>query len=308
MASGSMHQVARVAEVTRGTTPATPSFTILRDARFTGGLTRDMVTDPAIRPDRNLVDGRLGAKKVAFSLPFSLAYGAYDTELEALLCGTWTTNVLKNGTTRRYFTYERKFTEFASGDKPYLRYVGSELNTMELTVSNGGAIVEGSFGLVGADQAAPATTGITGATYAAASTNPAFGSFDGSVSEGGVASAIITEFKLSLTNGIEAQYAIGDPASNDSTIGDCSVTGSIGVQYRNNAMLEKALGETTSALSVTLDDLLGNSLTIELPKVKFAIGTPDVSQKGLIPLTLPFTAMYDTSAACTISFTRTPHA
>lgn len=309
MASGSLHQVARsVAESARGTTPTTPVLQILRDGRFTGGLTRTLVRDPAIKPDRNLVDARLGPKNVAFSLPFTLAYGAYDTELEALLMGTWTDNRLKNGTTRRYFTYERKFTEFSSDDKPYLRYPGSELNTMELTISNGGAIVEGSFGLIGLDQSAPASTIISGATYTAAPTDPAFGSFDGSVSEGGSVSAIVTELKLNVSNGIEAQHVIGDPASNDSTVGDFEVSGSVGLQYRNNAMLDKALAETTSSISVTLEDLLGSSLVIELPKIKFDIGTPDVSQKGLVSLTLPFTAMYDSTAACTMSLTRTPHA
>lgn len=393
MASGTLHQVARVAEVTRGTTPATPVFQILRDARLTGGLTRDLIKDEAIRPDRNLVDARLGPKKMAFSLPFTLAYGAYDTELEALLGGTWAAthtitattisaaasdnsfndsgsgfvtagfqvgdkvavtgftgnaanniasgtitsltagkmiiggtdgdvivddaagesvtiktraNVLKNGTTRRYFTYERQFTEFLEADKPYLRNVGSELNTAEWTVANNGAIVAGSFGLIGADQAAPAGTIISGATYTPASTSPAFGSFDGTVKEGGVLSAVVTEFKISIANGIEAQYVIGSPGSNDSTIGEFEVTGSIGLQFRNSAMLDKALAETTSSLTVTLTDLLGNSLITSIPKVKFGIGTPDVSQKGLVPLTLPFTAMYDTTAGCTMSLTRIP--
>lgn len=393
MASGSLTRVARVAEVTRGTTPATPVFQILRDSRRTGGLTRDLIRDPAVRPDRNLVDARLGPKKVAFSLPFTLAYGAYDTEMEALLGGTWTAahtmtattisaaasdnsyndsgsgfvtagfqvgdkvvvtgftgstannitsgtitaltagkmtiggsdgdvivddaagesvtiktreNILRNGTTRRYFTYEHTFTEFAEADKGYLRFTGSELNTAEWTIANNGAIVEGSFGLIGADQAAPAGTAISGSSYTAASTNPAFGSFDGTITEGGVLSAVVTEFKISIANGIESQYVIGSPASNDSTIGDFEVTGSVGLQFRNSAMLEKALAETTSSLVVPLTDLLGNVLTVTLPKIKFGIGTPDVSQKGLVPLTLPFTAMYDSTAACTMSLTRIP--
>lgn len=395
MASGSMHQVARVAESTRGTTPATPVFQILRDGRLTGGLTREGITDPAIRPDRNLVDYRLGKKVLGFSLPFSLCYGAYDTELEALLCGTWTPshtitattisalasdnsyndsgngfvtagfavgdrvavtgftgnaannitsgaiteltaskmtiggtdgnaivddeagesvtivsleNYIKNGTTRRYFTYERKFSDFSESDKPYLRYTGCELNTIELRVSNSGAMVEGSFGLVGCDQATPDGTIISGATYTAASTNSAFGSFDGSVSDGGSPSAIVTDFALNVGNGIEAQYVIGAPESNDSIIGDFSVSGSVGLQYRNTAMLEKALAETTSSLSLVLEDLNSRSLTITLPKIKFSVGTPDVSQKGLVPLTLQFTAMYDSTTACTMMLTRKPHA
>ena len=395
MASGSMHQVARVAESVRGTTPNTPVFQILRDGRLTGGLTREGITDPAIRPDRNLVDYRLGKKVLGFSLPFSLCYGAYDTELEALLCGTWTPsntitaatisaaaadnsyndsgsgfvaagftvgdrvavtgftgnaannitsgaitaltaskmtiggadgdvivddaagesvtivsleNYIKNGTTRRYFTYERKFTDFSESDKPYLRYTGSELNTMELKVSNGGAMVEGSFGLVGCDQATPDGTVISGATYTAASTNSAFGSFDGSVSEGGVVSSIVTELSLNVGNGIEAYYAVGAPESNDSVIGDFSVTGSLGLQFRNCAMLEKALAETESSLSLTLADLSSRSLTLSLPKIKLAPGTPDVSQKGLVLLTLQFTAKYDSTTGCTMMLTRKPHA
>lgn len=304
MASGSVHRLARIVEATRGTTPATPAFATLRDGRLTGGLTRASLKSEAVRNDRQISGFRLGQKSLAFSIPFELSYGSYDAELEALLQGTWTNDVLKAGVTRRYHTYERYFEDLEVGSNKYHRYVGSELNTMELTIATN-AIGKGTFGLIGMDVNL-ATAEIEDSTYAAASTTELFTAFDGVLSEGGSPIAVATELKLNLNNGIEPSYVIGSTSSNLASNGDSELTGTLGLQFVDTTTLEKFINETESSLAIVLTDAAGNELTIEIPRVVYTGGSPDVGGKGLIQLSMPFQALYDDTAESNIVITRDP--
>ena len=78
---------------------------------------------PVALVDKNV--DRHGNRKVGGDIKGELSYGTFDDLLEAVLCGTWTTDVLKAGTTRRSFTFERYFADITQ----YLRYRGCEINT-----------------------------------------------------------------------------------------------------------------------------------------------------------------------------------
>lgn len=293
MASGARHQLARVAEVTYGVTPATPAFKLFRQKPMTGGLTRDSFESEELRADRAVTDLRLGVKKVAFEVPFELSYSSFDDELEGALGGTWTTNVLKMGLVRRSFTYERKFAEFASGDKPYARYKGSEVNTLSLQITNN-AMVTGSLGFIAQDVALD-TVGITGATYAAAPTTSPFDSFTGSLKEGGSTMAIATEIQLNLSNGLEQQFVLFSDVTAQPDQGRSRLTGQLGLRFTSHAYFEKFMNETESSLEFTLTDKAGNDLTFLVPRIKYTGGNPDIKGEGTIPLVLPFTALFDST-------------
>jgi hypothetical protein len=50
----------------------------------------------------------------------------------------------------------------------------------------------------------------------------------------------------------------------------------------------------------------GSVLSFNLPNVKYNGGQPDVSGDGAITLSMPFQALYDSTAASELVITRTP--
>jgi len=101
IANGAQHSIAYIAETTYGTTPSTPSFKPFGNTGTTLGITKDGVESEKLRGDRQVEDFRHGNKSISGDVTAELEYEAFDDILEAVLCGTWNTNVLKAGTTRR---------------------------------------------------------------------------------------------------------------------------------------------------------------------------------------------------------------
>ena len=164
IAAGSRTQLAYVAEVSYGVTPATPVFKILPDSRNSVGLEKESFESERVRSDRQIVDFRHGTRAASGDIPFEFCRDNYDDLLEAALQGTWTGGVLKAGTTRRSFTLETKFDDVTQ----YQRSKGCEISTFSLEVSPN-AMVTGTFGVVGQDSEM-AQVIVSGATYTPAPT------------------------------------------------------------------------------------------------------------------------------------------
>lgn len=304
MASGSRHSLRYIAEVTRGTTPATPAFKTLRHTGTTLGLSKEALQSEEMRSDRMITDVRHGAYSVGGDVNFELSYTSQDDMMEACLGGTWAINVLKAGIIRRYFTFERYFGDIASVDKPYHRFTGVEVNTMQLAV-NANAMVTGAFGLIGKNMTT-ATAIVTGATYPVINTNSVMDSFTGSLLEGGSAIATITEIALSVENNLEARYVVGDKASIEPSIGRSNINGSITAFFENAALIDKFINETESAIVFNLAGTGTQNLQFNLPRIKYMGGQPDVAGEGPITLSMPFQALYDAASLSNIVVTRTP--
>ena len=310
MASSSQHGLSFIVEATRGTTPATPTMTPVINTSCSIQASKSTYESEAIRTSRQIRDFRHGAISVGGDFGFELAYGSHDALLEACLCGAWNTNVLKAGTTRRYFTFERLFGDILTGGKPYHRFRGCELTGMSLTVQNGitgKPIVTGTFTVMGKDYALD-TAIISGETYSAETTTKAFDSFTGTINEGGIASAIISEVSFTLSNGQEAQGVIGSKYSTTPIIKKSRLTGSVTAQFDDATLLEKFLNETASSLDFTLTDAAGNDLTFDFPNISYTGGEYPASGENAVLLTLPFQAIYSTGDASQIVVTRAPAA
>lgn len=298
-----------IAESAYGTTPATPSMARLRHTGTTLGVTKTTHLSEELRPDRQIVDFRHGQKQVGGDVNFELSYGSFDAWFEAVLCGTWNTNVLKAGTTRRSFSILRHFSDIADGaDKPYHMATGCELNTLALTVPTDG-IVTGTFGVVGKD-IIPATAAPAGSTLGTPNTNLVMDAFSGAVTEGGSALAIATEITLNLENGITPRFAIGsDEVAGLASIGRSNLTGQLTAYFESAALLEKFLNPATqSSLAFTLEDDAGNSYDFLIPKLKYNGGQPDTSGQAEITIALPFQALFDSVEGTNLKITRTPAA
>lgn len=301
IANGAQHSLHYVAETTYGSTPATPSFTPLPHTGTTLAVTKDAIESEKIRGDRQVEDFRHGNKTVGGDISAELEYEAFDDLLEAVLCGTWATDVLKAGTTRRSFTIQRKFGDLAVPE--YHTYTGCEFNTLALSVSPN-AMVGTTFGVIGKDLSL-GTTAITGSTFGSDVGNSPFDSFTGSITEGGSSIATVTAIELNLENGIEPLFSVGSQTTNRPSIGRSRASGTLTTYFESKALYQKFLNETSSSIVLTLTDPDGNSYAIDLPNVKYNSGQPDVSGEGAITIAMEFVALYDGTDDSQIVITRT---
>lgn len=304
MADGSRHSMRFVLESTYGVTPATPVFDIVRHTGTTLGLSKEALQSEEIRDDRQIADFRHGARQVGGDISIELSYGSFDKILEALLGGTWTTDVLKAGTTRRSFTLERFFGDILSADKPYHRFTGVEFNTLQLQI-NANAMVTGTIGVVGKDMVTD-TAIVAGATYNAVSTTSPLDSFIGTLNEAGTPIAVITEIQLNLDNGLDPRFVVGSKTTLRPSIGRSNVSGTITAYFENSLLLDKFINETESSILFNLPDGAGNNLKFTLPRIKYNGGQPDVQGEGPITLSMPFQALLDSATSTNIIIEREP--
>lgn len=304
MADGSRHSMAQVLETVYGELPATPAFKAIRHNSTTLATAINTIQSEELRDDRNQTDLRHGTRSVGGEIVSELSFGSLDDQLEALLCGTWDNDVLVNGVVRRSFSLFRNFKDVDSSKLPYFTYVGCEYNTMTLSISTE-AIVTVNFGIVGANQLEPSSTVPTGATFGDPSTTEPMDSFSGSIKEGGVESAVVTEIELSIENGIAPRYVVGSKKSIKQSIGKFKVSGTLTAYFEDATLIGKYLREEASSLEITVTDgMPDNQYTFLLPKIKFTGGQPDVGGEGPITLSMPFTASYDPSILGTLKITR----
>ena len=301
IANGAQHSLHYIAESTYGTTPSTPTWTPLPHNATSLALTKDAIESEKLRGDRQIEDFRHGNKQIGGDVTSELEYGALDDIIEAVMCGTWTTNVLKAGTTRRSFTLERKFADLDTPE--FHRYTGCEFNTLSMSIAPN-ALVTATVGVIGKDISL-ATAEIASSTYSADVGNTPFDSFTGSITEGGSSIATVTSLEFTVENGLEALFSVGSDTTNRPSIGKSRVSGTLTTYFDSKALYEKFVNETASEIVCTLTDSAGNDLQIDIPNVKYNSGQPDVSGEGAVTISMDFVALYSTSDASQLVFTRT---
>jgi len=300
IATGSRHDLSYIAETTYGTTPpTTPELTPIRHTGTTLGLSKDAIESEELRQDRQVANFRHGNKSVGGDINFELSYGTFDDLIEATLCGSWASDILLAGTTRRSFTIERNHADISE----YIRSTGCNFNSMSLSIAPN-SMVTGSFNIIGKDIAVTASA-LTGATYAAESTTEPFDSFTGSITEGGSSIATVTALDLTIDNGIESLYVVGDDSTLNPSVGKSMVTGTVTAYFEDSSLIDKFIAETSSAMVFVLTDLAGSYYTVTLPNIKYNSGNPEVSGPGAVTVSLDFIALYDATTTSQIKIERT---
>ena len=298
-ATGGFHGLAYVPEVTFGTTPVTPTMVSLRHTTCGLVLNKDAFQSAELRSDRQISDFRHGTYQVNGDVGFELSYGEYDPILEAGLFGTWTTDVLKAGTTEKFFTIEREFSDITQ----YGVFTGCYINTFNLSIA-ANAIVTGTFGVVG--KSASYSGAPLDAAPTASQTNSPFDSFTGTLDEGGSTIAVVTAIDISIDNGVTPAFVVGSNSSARNVAGRSNVTGTVTAFFEDATLLNKFINETESSLELTLGSGTATSYVIELPRIKYSGGDNSVNDEGPIEITMPFQALYDSSEATNIKITRVP--
>lgn len=305
MTDSSQTRVAYIAESTYGVTPTTPVFKNLRVTGESMAPNIANVVSNELRADRNIPDLVQVGSEAGGNLNFELSYGSFDDLLEGLMFSTWSSNVLKNGVTRKSFTVEKTFE--AGATDQYHRFHGAMVNTMELNI-RAREIVTGTFGLMAkgmtSDQAI-----ITDATYTAVNGNPVINAASNfaSLAIEGVTSPEVMAISLRATNNLRQDPVVGSIESKGIGSGRFQVTGTITAYFENEELYELFLAGTASGLSFTLGGASALNYTFNIPNMKF--DSAQIVAGGNdqpVMAEMSFTAIYDSGEACALKITRDP--
>lgn len=300
---GSRAGISYVAETVFGTTPATPSLIQLPYTTHSLNLTKERVTGNDIQPDRMPRVDRHGNRSVAGDIAVDLRKGDYDPLFESAFFNTFSTNVLKVGTTPKYFSIEEAATDIAQ----FRLFTGMAVSSLAVSIRPN-QMVTGTFSMVGKDMTIAGTS--VDAVKTASTGNAPFDAYSGALSIGNAGSAlssaaIVTGIDFTINNALAPTFVVGSSSTPQLEYGMATVEGTITAYFEDAALINRFINETESALQVSVDDPTGASdYTWLFPRVKINGADVPVDNPTSRIITLPFVALYDATEATNLKLTR----
>ena len=298
-AQGSRSSLSFIVESTFGTTPA-GNFTNLPFSTHSLNLTKDRVAGNDIQADRMPRVDRHGNRQAGGDIAVDLRKGDYDAFLESAMLNVWATDVLKVGTTPKYFSIE----DYAADIDQARLFTGCTVSTMALSIAPN-QMVTTTFGMVGKDM----TIGQTEKTQDAASGNAPFDAYSGDLAIGNVgassAVAIVTGIDFTLNNSFAPTFVVGDDSAPCLEVGRAEIEGTITAYFEDAALVNRFLNETETELSVSVDDPTGtNTYTFLFPRVKINSADVGVDGPNSRIINMSFVALYDSTEQTNLKITR----
>ena len=295
---------AYIPEVTPGTTPATPAFNIIRPrAGSTLKINRPRNESTELQPNRRLGSTFAGIGGASGALQTLLFHEAFQHDLlQTALCGTWSSDVLVDGITPNYLSFERKFVSGSGGI--YQRSEGTLIDKFAMSVipSQEVTVNYALVGLAGVSDSAI----ITGATYVAPAAGESADYTDITpVSIFGLTGYSLCRIDLNINNNLAGQEKLGSKDLAGIRLGKDRITGTIEMYLQDAAYLAAAIANTTAALSFTIGPAKtsGAQYTFTIPKAEIIDhNADDTTGDGIIQFM--FTAKNDTGSGSAISVTR----
>lgn len=214
-------------------------------------------------------------------------------------------SVLANGPLVKSFAMEYAMTDVAQ----VMTYTGLQANTLDLDIQVG-AIVTGSFGFMGRGHTIQAGSLLPGTAVVSQTLEVMNAVNDvGVIYEAGTnllsATSFIKGLKLSVSNNLRGQKAIGVFGNAGVGYGELALSGSMEVYFQDATYYNKWLNGTTTSLAIGLADAAGNGYLLEMDKVLFNDGGLNPGGNGTdVMLTLPFSAFYNAATGRGIRVTR----
>ena len=298
-AQGSRSSLSYIVESTFGTTPA-GNFTNLPFSTQSLNLTKDRVAGNDIQADRMPRVDRHGNRQVGGDVVVDLRKGDYDALLESAMLNTWATDVLKVGTTPKYFSIE----DYAADIDQARLFTGCTVSSLALSIAPN-QMVTSTFTMVGKDM----TIGATEKTQDAASGNAPFDAYSGAVAIGNVgassASGVVTGIDFTLNNSFAPTFVVGDDSAPALEVGRAEIEGTLTAYFEDAALITRFLNETETELSVSVDDPTGsNEYTFLFPRVKINSADSPVDGPNSRTISMSFVALYDSTEATNLKITR----
>ena len=300
---GSRAGLSYVAESTFGTTPGSPSLIQLPYTTQSLNLTKERVTGTDIQPDRMLRVDRHGNRSAAGDIVADLRKADFDPFLESAFFNTFSTNVLKVGTTPKFFSIEDAATDITQ----FRLFTGMSVSSLAVSIRPN-QMVTGTFSMVGKDMTISGTS--VDAVKTAPSGNAPFDAYSGALSIGDAggtlsAAAIVTGIDFTINNALAPTFVVGSASTPQLEYGMATVEGTITAYFEDASLINRFLSETETALQVVVDDPTGSSdYTFLFPRVKINGADVPVDNPTSRIITLPFVALFDTTEATNLKLTR----
>jgi len=298
-AQGSRSSLSYIVESTFGTTPA-GNFTNLPFSTQSLNLSKDRVAGNDIQADRMPRVDRHGNRQVGGDVVVDLRKGDYDAFLESAMLNTWATDVLKVGTTPKYFSIE----DYAADVDQARLFTGCTVSSLALSIAPS-QMVTSTFTMVGKDM----TIGATEKTQDDPSGNAPFDSYSGAVAIGNVgassASGVVTGIDFTLNNSFAPTFVVGDDSAPALEVGRAEIEGTLTAYFEDSALITRFLNETETELSVSVDDPTGsNEYTFLFPRVKINSADTPVDGPNSRTISMSFVALYDSTQGTNLKITR----
>lgn len=187
-------------------------------------------------------------------------------------------DAIRPGTTKRHYSVEVEYSDLAVPEWDY--HAGCRFGTMAFSAA-AKEIMQISFNLQGLTPT-NVTTRFTGATTKAAPTGDVMNTSSnvGQLLENGAVvpgANYVLAYNVQIDNALRRQPGIGSIADVGIGMGRVQVTGSITTYYGSNAIRAKILAGTASSFTaLMLDPTLQAGYRIDIPRLKYADGTPTV--------------------------------
>ena len=280
---------------------AASSYTNLPFNTHSLNLSKERVAGNEIQPDRMPRVDRHGNRSVAGDITVDLRDTAYDDLLESAMLSTFSTNVLKVGTTPKFLTLE----DYAADIDQARLFTGCTVSTMSVSMAPN-QMVTSTFGMVGKDM----TISGTEKTVAAGGVGEPFDAYSGAlkvadVDGTGAASAlsIVTSVDFTVTNSFAPTFVVGNDSAPQLEFGRAEVEGTITAYFEDLSLVNRFLNETESAIEVSVADPSANTMTFLFPRVKFNAADIPVDGPTSRVVTLPFVALYDDTELTNLKIT-----
>jgi hypothetical protein len=301
---GSRSGLSYVVESTFGTTPTTPSLIQLPYTTHSLNLSKERVQGNDIQPDRMIRTDRHGNRTAAGDIAVDLRKGDYDPFFESAFFNSWSANVLKIGTTPKYFSIE----DAAADITQFRLFKGMAVSSMAVSIRPN-QMVTCTFSMVGKDMTISGTS--DDATKTASSTNAPFDAYSGLLKIGNAGStlssvATVTGIDFTLSNSLAPTFVVGASTTPQLEYGMATVEGTITAYFEDATLVNRFINETETGLEVEVDDPTNaNPYTFLFPRIKINGADIPVDNPQSRIITLPFVAIYDTTEATSIKLTRT---
>ena len=119
-----------------------------------------------------------------------------------------------------------------------------------------------------------------------------------------VTNTVVTGIDMTIANNLSPLQVLGQNKSVGMVDGRANITGTMTCYFQDSEMIDRFIEEETAIIEFQLSDVAGNTLTFNMPKVKYSGGDVPVSGEGPIILSMPFQALYDSVTGNSLTITR----
>lgn len=245
-AQGSRSRLAFGVESAFGT--AASSYTNLPYNTHSLNLSKERVAGNEIQPDRMPRVDRHGNRSVAGDITVDLRDTAYDDLIESAMLSTFSTGVIKVGTTPKFLTLE----DYAADIDQARLFTGCAVSTMGISMAPN-QMVTATFGMVGKDMSISAAE----KTASAAGVGEPFDAYSGDLKVANVdgiggasALSIVTSVDFTVTNSFAPTFVVGDDSAPALEFGRAEIEGTITAYFEDLSLVNRFLNETESAIEV----------------------------------------------------------